>query len=459
MLNLAEYRHRADRLADHLPWAALVAPGVVLNKDGSFQRSFRFRGPDLESATEAELLGTCARLNNLLRRFGSGWALFFEAERFEAPGYPDSEFPDAASWLADSERRAAFEQGVDQLFGGARGSQAPRQHFDSAYHLTLLYMPPADPVSRAERMLVEAGAGEKGRDWRHELASFIAETDRALDLLAGLMPELHALDDEETLTYLHGTVSTRRHVVGVPSTPMYLDAVLVNEPLTGGIAPMLGDQHLRTVTVLGFPNLTRPGILDALNHLGFPYRWVTRFIPLDKTEANRTLTRIRRQWFAKRKSISALLREVLYNEPAQLLDSDADNKVLDADTALQALGGDHVAFGYLTATVTVSGPDRAAADEKLRAVERVINGAGFTTIRESINAVEAWLGSLPGHVYANVRQPLIHTLNLAHLVPLSSVWAGPESDEHLDGPPLFHAETSGSTPSASRHMSATSGTC
>ena len=290
------------------------------------------------------------------------------------------------------------------------------------------------------------GPAEKGRDWRHELASFTAETERALDLLAGLMPEVRALDDEETLTYLHGTVSTRRHVVGVPSTPMYLDAVLVDEPLTGGIAPMLGDQHLRTVTVLGFPNLTRPGILDALNHLGFPYRWVTRFIPLDKTEANRTLTRIRRQWFAKRKSISALLREVLYNEPTQLLDSDADNKVLDADTALQALGGDHVAFGYLTATVTVSDTDRAAADEKLRAIERIINGAGFTTIRESINAVEAWLGSLPGHVYANVRQPLIHTLNLSHLVPLSSVWAGPESDEHLDGPPLFHAETSGSTP-------------
>ena len=26
MLNLAEYRSHADRLADHLPWAALVAP-------------------------------------------------------------------------------------------------------------------------------------------------------------------------------------------------------------------------------------------------------------------------------------------------------------------------------------------------------------------------------------------------------------------------------------------------
>ena len=56
MLNLAEYRHKTDRLADHLPWAALVAPGVILNKDASFQRTFRFRGPDLESATEAELV-------------------------------------------------------------------------------------------------------------------------------------------------------------------------------------------------------------------------------------------------------------------------------------------------------------------------------------------------------------------------------------------------------------------
>ena len=30
MLKIGEYRERADRLADHLPWAALVAPGVVL---------------------------------------------------------------------------------------------------------------------------------------------------------------------------------------------------------------------------------------------------------------------------------------------------------------------------------------------------------------------------------------------------------------------------------------------
>lgn len=432
MLNLAEYRSRADRLADHLPWAVLVAPGVVLNKDGSFQRTLAFRGPDLESATEAELVAACARANNVLKRFGSGWALHFEAERFEALGYPDSSFPDAASWLVEEERRAAFE--------------TAGRHFESRYYLTLTFLPPADQADSASRALVERSDDVAGRDWRQALAGFVAETDRALDLLAGFMPEVRALDDTETVTFLHGAISTRRHPVAMPETPMYLDGLLADMPLTGGLEPMLGGEHLRTLTILGFPNLSRPGILDALNHEDFAYRWVTRFIALDKTDATRALTRLRRQWFNKRKSVTALLREVIYNQPVQLLDSDADNKVADADLALQALGQDHVAFGYLTTTITVADADRGRVEEKVRAVERIVNGLGFTCIRETVNAVEAWLSSLPGHVYANVRQPIVHTLNLAHLMPLSSVWAGPARNAHLGGPPLLYAETSGSTP-------------
>lgn len=438
MLNLAEYRSKTDRLADHLPWAALVAPGVILNKDGSFQRSFAFRGPDLESATEAELLGACARANNVLKRLGSGWALFFEAERRDAPGYPPSSFPDPASWLVDRERRAGFE--------------AEGRHFESVFHGTLAWLPPPDSSEAAARLLVDRPLGDTvedrghGRDWHASLTSFIAETDRVMDLFAGFMPEVMPLDDAETLTYLHGTISSRRHPVAVPETPIYLDALLPDTPLIGGLEPRLGDLHLRTLTVMGFPNVSRPGLLDALNHQDFTYRWMTRFIALDKSDATKALTKIRRQWFNKRKSITAMLREVMYNQPSQLLDSDADNKVVDADLALQALGGDMVAFGYLTTTITVSDPDRTRVEEKVRAVERVINGLGFTCMRETVNAVEAWLSSLPGQTYANVRQPLVHTLNLAHLMPLSAVWAGPAQNQHLRAAPLFYAQTSGSTP-------------
>jgi type IV secretion system protein VirB4 len=432
MMNLAEYRNKPHSLADFLPWAALVADGVVLNKDGSFQRTARFRGPDLDSATPAELVGTTARLNNALRRLGSGWAIFIEASRHAAQNYPASQFPDPVSSLVDAERRAQFEE------EGA--------HFESAYYLTFVFLPPAEEAARAEAFLYEGVADGGGIDAHQSLKGFVDRTDRVLQLIEGFMPETAWLSDTETLTYLHSCISTRRHRVRVPEAPMYLDAILVDEPLVGGLAPRLGNTHLRTLTVMGFPSATHPGILDELNRLAFPYRWSTRAITLDKTDATRILTRIRRQWFAKRKSLVAILKEVMTNEASALLDTDAHNKALDADAALQELGSDLIGEAYVTATVTVWDEDARVAEEKLRLVEKVIQGRDFTCIAETVNAVEAWLGSLPGHVYANVRQPPLSTLNLAHMMPLSAVWAGPERNEHLDGPPLLFAKTEGATP-------------
>ena len=431
MLNLTEYRQRPALLADWLPWAGLVAPGVVLNKDGSFQRTARFRGPDLDSATHSELVATTARLNNALRRLGTGWAMFVEAERCPAASYPHSDFPEPLSWLVDEERRAAFEEGGN--------------HFESCYHLTLQYLPPEESRARAAKLIYE-NTSTAGVDWRERLTAFIAETERIFDLLAGVMPEIGWLDDGETLSYLHTTVSTRRHRVGVPEVPFHLDMLLTDVPLLGGLAPMLGDEHLRVTTLRGFPTSTWPGILDDLNRLGFAYRWSTRFVCLDKDEAEGELGRLRRQWFAKRKSVLALLRETLFQQESPLLNTDASNKAADADAALQALGSDQVAFGYLTSTETVLDADADLADEKLRRVERVIQGRGFVTIAESLNSVEAWLSSIPGNAYANVRQPVVSTLNLAHLMPLSAVWAGPERNAHLDGPPLIVTRTEGATP-------------
>ncbi|CAM3305000.1 type IV secretion system protein VirB4 [Paracoccus aminovorans] len=212
------------------------------------------------------------------------------------------------------------------------------------------------------------------------------------------------------------------------------------------LEPRLGTSHLRILTIVGFPTATTPGILDELNRLAFPYRWSTRAILLDKTDATKLLTKIRRQWFAKRKSIGAILKEVMTNEASALVDTDAANKAADADLALQELGADFAGQAYVTATITVWDDDPRIVDEKLRLVEKVVQGRDFTAMVETINAVDAWLGSLPGHVYANVRQPPISTLNLAHMIPLSAVWAGPERDEHFGSPPLLFGKTEGSTP-------------
>ena len=432
MMNLAEYRRSNTRLADFLPWAALVDEGIILNKDGSFQRTAKFRGPDLDSAVPSELVAVAGRLNNALRRLESGWAVFVEAQRHSAGAYPPNTFPDVASALVDAERRAQFEE------AGA--------HYESSYFLTFLYLPPAEGTARAERLLYEGSNRTVDADAREILRWFMDRTNRVLQLVEGFMPECAWLDDEATLTYLHSTVSTKRHRVRVPEIPMYLDALLADRPLTGGLEPMLGSAHLRVLTIVGFPTATTPGILDDLNRLAFAYRWSTRAIMLDKADATKLLTRIRRQWFAKRKSVAAILKEVMTNEASALLDTDAHNKAMDADAALQELGSDQIGQTFVTATIMVWDTDPATADEKLRLVEKVIQGRDFTCMAETVNAVEAWLGSLPGHVYANVRQPPISTLNLAHMIPLSAVWAGEARDHHFKAPPLFLAKTEGSTP-------------
>jgi type IV secretion system protein TrbE len=50
------------------------------------------------------------------------------------------------------------------------------------------------------------------------------------------------------------------------------------------------------------------------------------------------------------------------NEASVLLGTDAHNKALDADAALQELGSDQIGEAFVTATITVWRGDPAAAD-------------------------------------------------------------------------------------------------
>src|SRR5579864_3494570 len=442
MLSLREYREPSSRLPDRLPWACLVAPGVVLQKDAIFQRTLAFRGPDLASSLDSELIAASARLNNALRRLGSGWGLFVEAQRFLLSAYPRATWPHPAAAAVDRERRGAFEQ------AGA--------HYESSYYLTFTWGLPPDRAERAAALFYDSGAAASPEsDERtalgRELYSFQKSVGEIADILRAVFPEVGLLDDEQTLSYLHSTVSTHRHPVRAPETPMYLDALLPDMPFTPGDVPMLGDHFLCTSTVSGFPASTLPGLLDALNHLEVEYRWMTRFLCMDKAEAKALIEKYRKQWWSKRKGLWTMIKEEASKQEAALIDNAAATKAADADAALQELGDDLVSYGYLTTTVTVWDKDLDEARKKSQRVKEVIQSRGFTVRDETLNSTQAWLGSLPGHVYANVRRPIVNSMNLTHLMPLSSVWAGDAVNQHLEsvcgvGSPHLYCSTTGSTP-------------
>lgn len=434
MIRLRERLRHPQRLSDHLPWAALIATGVMLNKDGSLQTTIRFRGPDVDCATPHDLMALRARMNNALRRLGSGWCLHVESSRRRAEPTPASLFPNSIAQQIEDERRAAL-------------SAAPA--FESTSHLTFTYLPPEDRVRRVADCLISdpAAKGRRGHSfYREQLQLFEQQVTQITNILGTFMPEVRRLNDGETLSHLHDCVSERRLFVKAPETPCYLDAFLTDTPLIGGLSPRLGRLFLKVVSVRAFVDKTVPCLLNGLNQLPVEYRWSGRYLPMDKDAAEKTLKQLRHHWFARRKDIGTLLKEFITKSESQLTDTDALNKAQELTEALEALGGDCCSFGHFTLTITTWDQDERVAEENAQAIQRVCDGVGLVSRVEDFNAVQAWLGGLPGHPYADVRRPILSSLSLCDLIPLSSVWSGAAWNRHLDGPPLAVVQTPGSTP-------------
>ncbi len=440
MFNLREYKVKSTQLSDYLPWGLLVAPGVVLQKDGLLQKTIAFRGPDLGSASADELQSCCARLNNVLKRLGSGWAYFSEAQRFKANNYQSSHWPNTACWIVDEERRGNFEDEGD--------------HFDSSYFLTFTWKLPADKVKKVEAVFID-DPNRAGRtddyDNDRDLDYFIKTLGHIAGTMRDVFPEVVELNDDETLTYLHSTISTKRHFVKSPDTPIFLDALLTDQAYQSGEIPVLGQSYVMTASINGFPSEAWPGILDALNHLPLEFRWSSRFICLDGIDAKKEIDKYRKQWFSKRKSLFTMVKEQASGTESKVVDTDAEANAEDATAALQEIGDDVVSYGYYTSTITVWDSDINVCTQNLDTIMQVINTKGFTTRHETTNSFHAWLSSLPGHVYANVRRPLINTINVAHIFPLSAIWSGDHYDHHLakesgTQSPLVVCNTTGNTP-------------
>ena len=109
-----------------------------------------------------------------------------------------------------------------------------------------------------------------------------------------------------------------------------------------------------------------------------------------------------------------------------------------------------VAQGYYTSVVVLMNEDRTLVETSARQIEKEINRLGFTARLETINTMDAYLGSLPGHGVENVRRPLLNTMNLADLLPTSTIWTGesqaPSPLFPPNAPALLHGITCGNSP-------------
>lgn len=444
-MRFVEHRTTAKGLADLLLYDSVVADGIVLLHDGSLMSGWMFRGPDMDSATHPEMAALSARLNSIMK-LGSGWMIQADAIRSSSPEYPlKNYFPDPVSALIDVERYQQF---------ASEGT-----HFETEYFLTLTYQPPRvrEEMVRGY-MFDESGGPEHRGAAARALETFRVRVASFEDVLSSLVyvDRLNAervKDDtgflvvqDQMLRYIHRCIGGVDHPIELPEVPTCLADMLATADFVGGMTPRIGKKHMRVVAIDGFPRASRPGILRALDALPMEYRWSTRAILLDPEEARSMLDKHRKKWKSKERGF----KDQLLKSETGPINLYATEMAADAQDAMSAAAAGDVHFCIYTSVMLITGEKEAMVDDNAALAVKTISNLGFGCRVEDVNAVEAWRGSLPGDGYSNVRRVLLHTMNLADMLPTTAVWAGQRTNPSPlmppNSPPLLYAATGGATP-------------
>ena len=443
---MKQIRDTRPGLPDLLNWAFTPADGMVLNKDGSLLAGWFYEGLDLDASPDTRLNWVSERANDALARFGGGWAVWVEAVRMPAPTYFDrkqSHFPDPVSALIDDERRAHFT--------------AAGRHYETEYVLLVHYTPPIRSKGWLLDLVYE-GEEEDQSPANAILQGFERTLMELEDALSGVidmrrMRDFDAIDAtgklqrrSHLINYLNFVTTGQELSLNLPSSGFYLDTVLGGQEFFPGDTPLVGSSYVAVVAIMGFPAASVPGILSVLDVLPLPLRYSSRFIFIDPPEAKRQIVSLERKW---KQRLRGFWADVL-RMPAPRIDQDALDMTEEAGVALARTNSALVGTGYYTPVVVLMAPTPAEAIENARVVSREVMRLGFSTRIETINATEAWLGSLPGHTVPNVRRPPMHTDNLADLLPLTGVWTGRPTNPcpfyPAGSPALLQAATTGAAP-------------
>jgi type IV secretion system protein VirB4 len=231
-----------------------------------------------------------------------------------------------------------------------------------------------------------------------------------------------------------------------------VDVALARHPVMGGYLPRVGNKWVGVLSMIGYVHEeTIPGLLAAMGTYPCIYRWSNRFVALGTKTAACEIKRIQKQWYNQVKGLSGIIREVIFNQASHKINHDALDMHQQTDSALMQNSNQNARFGYWTSTIVIMNEDKIILEQALHDLSCYAEQSGFACLKEDMNAFDAWLGTIPGHGSCNARRLFISSNNLAHLLPLNSVWTGKAlSSNHsllpVNAPPVFYASTTGQTP-------------
>ncbi|EJB5803327.1 conjugal transfer protein TrbE [Campylobacter coli] len=444
MLALKEFRSKAKAFPDILNYASFIDEGILLNKDGSLTAGFYYRAGDISAMTINKRNTLSARINSVLKTLGNGWAVHIDCSRIKTENYIDGDtfYKSNIAQILENERKHYFDN---------------VEHFENLFTMIFTYLPPHKSINKiTDLMIIDE---TKNKNQGDKILEYFKNTLQKLEdslsnyiKIERMLPRI-AIDEynneyilDDMLEYINFCICGERQKIILPNAPMFLDCLLGGRHFETGMHPRIDNQYIGIIAIEGFPSESYPNILNALTELNFDYRFNTRFIFLDDFEAQNSLNKYRKKWQQKTKG----WLDQLLDRPARKQDDHAVLMVQELDSALSESKSGMIGYGYYTANIVVFDRDYESLEYKLKDIRKVLENLGFLSRTETINSVEAYLGTLPGFVYPNLRRPILNTLNLTHLIPLASIWAGDKynSSERFppNSPPLMQVVTSGNTP-------------
>ena len=426
-------RHKAPKegLGDLLGWAFLIDEGIILMKDGTFLAGMTLRGRDLESASHGEINRATQTIHDAIALLGEGWAIEVNIHRRERREYPDAKhnhFPAKALDQVEKERSNQFlEHG---------------EHYETVNFILLSYIPPRDNLRRWERVVVSGD--ESSMDYTHTLEQFIRSFEEVRTHLESSF-FVRSLDSQALLTQCHWCLTGLDDAVAIQHG--YLSHTLASSDFVTGYIPHIAGEHTYVLTISSLGSFTRAASGDFFNGLREEARWHMRFVTLSRAKAQHRIRKLQNKWFHQRGGLRALAS---YDSGNRLEDQDAVAMERETASVLAESTSGHAHFGYFSNTILIRDADLQSGKARAQAMLQVLRNQGFTCSLETINATDAFIGSLPGHGHCNLRRPLLSSRNVAHLFPVTTPWRGQSSCPNPfmppGSPPLLYARAYGATP-------------
>jgi type IV secretion/conjugal transfer VirB4 family ATPase len=454
-----EFREKRLGFPDLLRYDSCISPGVVLGKGGELISTFRYRGPDMQCASKGEIGFLRQRANDMYKKLAEGWMVHSTTLRVESVNYEDNgAFPDPVTRAIEDERVQQYRT------DGA--------HYENDFYITFTFLP--DPILINKVTAFAFDTTEKNTTdpikiaaksldyFERTMADYVGILETGMSSrLVRLMPR-QEIDPythrevwyEDHLAFLQECLTGQSNPVRVPhdAIPFGVDYLIGSCAFNTGIRPTINGTHIRVVAIEGLPDEgTLFGLLEYLNQFNVKFRWTTRWIARDPEKAKASTTKVRSKW---RQKIRGFVADAM-GKQGGAVNQDAVDMSQDAEIVLTDLSSGAVSYGFWTSTVILMGDDAGYLESAVRYFLKQVSGLGFPCRDEDVNCVEAFLGSLPGHGYENVRMPEIHSMNLADCLPLTSIWQGPVSNPcpfykkyfpNQNVPPLFQGSSSGGTP-------------